>query len=100
MSKMPVSKVVTALVVSGSLLAGQTVAASNASAREFRNGGYTQRHYAPAPRHYAPQHRGYRSHGRDRTGDAVAATILGLGALIVGSAIANAHKSKRYHDDD
>ena len=59
-------------------------------------GGYSE-DYGYAPRHYAPQY-GYRyheRHHRDRTGDAIGAAVLGIGALIIGSAIANG--SRRHH---
>ena len=97
------SKTVTSVAVAASLIAGQAVTlASDASAAEWRHRGHT-RHVAPAPRHYAPyrgDRYGYHGPRRDHTGDAVAGAILGIGALIVGSAIADAHRKKRYHDDD
>ncbi|HRK19849.1 MAG TPA: hypothetical protein PK970_12890 [Hyphomicrobiaceae bacterium] len=104
-----IPKVLTSLVVAGSMLAGQAVVfSSDASAREWRHRGESHRFHKPYSRHYVPRHvtprhyeprysYGHRYQRRDRTGDAVAATILGLGAVIIGSAIANAHKNRRDH---
>lgn len=88
-----IPKMLTSLAVAGSMVAGQAVVlSSDASARDWRNRGESHRIYKPQPRHYEPRY-SY-GHRRDRTGDAVAATILGLGAVIIGSAIANAHKNR------
>ncbi len=60
------------------------------------------RHFDPRPT-YEPRH-DRREYHRDRNGDAVAATVLGIGALIIGAAMADAarrsgnHRSKRHND--
>lgn len=93
-------KALTSLAVAGSMIAGQAVAlSSDAAAREFRGRGDGHRYHAPAPRRYEPRYYGH-GHRRDRKGDAVAATILGLGAVIIGAAIADAHKNRRDRYDD
>lgn len=102
-------KTITAIAVAGTLIAGQAVGlASQASAGDWRHRDGV-RHSAPASRHYEPRRiYGHGSHRlehrgpvhRDRSGDAVAGAILGIGALIVGAAIADAHRKQRQHDDD
>ena len=93
---MTMHKLLTSATVVLSLAAGQFATTSAASAGEYR--GYRS-HSAPrfvAPRpHYDYGHRPR----RDRTGDAVGAAILGIGALIVGAAIADAARNKRRHYD-
>lgn len=88
----PFGKVVTSALVGLSLVAGQVAIATTASASDY---GY--RHHRPLPRHVeqAPRHYGYhREQRRDRAGDAVAGIVLGIGALIVGAAIADAARHK------
>lgn len=58
--------------------------------------GYAPRYgyHAPVPRHdYGPPPAHH--HRRDRTGEAVAGAILGLGAVIVGAAIVDAARHER-----
>ena len=98
------SKITTAAAVAVALVAGQGMAfVSNAQARDGRHDRIVrgpvseQRRYSEPRRDY-----GYRHHKerRDHTGDAVVGAILGIGALIVGASIAEAHRNKRYHDED
>ena len=105
---MSFKRVTTSVAVVLALLSAPIASSGSAFAGggHYRGGysedyGYAPRHYAPqygyAPRHYAPQY-GYRyheRHHRDRTGDAIGAAVLGIGALIIGSAIANG--SRRHH---
>lgn len=63
--------------------------------------GYAPRYgyHTPVPRYdYAPPP--VHHHRRDRTGEAVAGAILGIGAVIVGAAIVDAarHERRRRHD--
>jgi hypothetical protein len=93
------SKLATSALVAVGLVAGQLATSASASA-EWRQRGYGyDRGYgyrAPPPKPYY----GYRQERRrDRTGDAVGAVVLGLGALIVGAAIADAARNKRRHYD-
>ncbi|NOU07081.1 MAG: hypothetical protein HOO99_12965 [Hyphomicrobiaceae bacterium] len=108
-SKIALSKTVTSVAVVASLIAGQAVvvaspaAASEAPLYEAPQSSRGYKRYV-APRHYEPQRAyGHRPHGpvrRDRSGDAVGAAILGIGAVIIGAAIADAHrKQRRGHDD-
>lgn len=103
------SRTITSLTLAASLIAGQalTLATQPSAADWRRHDG--MRHSAPASRHVEPR-REY-SHGsrriehrgpvhRDRSGDAVAGAILGIGALIVGAAIADANCKQRQDDDD
>lgn len=78
---------------------------STASAGDWRyrnpDYGYAPRYgyHAPVPRYdYAPPP--VHHHRRDRTGEAVAGAILGLGAVIVGAAIVDAarHERQRRYD--
>jgi hypothetical protein len=94
-----IAKIATSAVVATALLVGQLATSATAHAGSYRSRGF-DRHYgyhAPAPRPYY----GYRHQAprRDRSGDAVAGVVLGLGALIVGAAIADAARNKRRHYD-
>ncbi len=98
-------KVATSAVVAVSLIAGQLATSVSASADGLRHRGPGWGYRGPAPRHVAPpppRHYGYghSGHRRDRSGDAVGAAILGIGALIVGSAIAEAARKNRHRDYD
>lgn len=94
-------KVLTSCVVGVSLIAGPVAVATTSAAADhgYRSHRPVPRYVAPPPRHY-----GYRYEGRrDHTGDAVAGMVLGIGALIVGAAIADAarHKNRtREHYED
>jgi hypothetical protein len=86
------------------ILALQPLAASVASAQDWRHrggyGGGYHRPYGPPPAAYGygrPQY-AYPERRRDRGGKAAAAAILGIGALIVGAAIADA--ARREHRQD
>lgn len=100
------SIVTTVAVTAGLVASNLTLFTASAKADGYRPYGYSQhrqvaprqvapfRHSAPAPRH----------HGRDRTGDAVGAAVIGIGALIVGAAIADAARrernERRYEPDE
>lgn len=98
-------KTLTSAIVGASLLVGQIGVASSASAGD-RHRTYRAFDHAPRFVDRAPRHYGYGFHQerrRDRTGDAVAGVVLGIGALIVGAAIADAarnkHRSPSYYED-
>jgi hypothetical protein len=78
-----------------SLLVGNAaVLAGSAAADGWRS---NRGHERNAPRHVEP-FRGYppvHHDRRDRTGDAVGTAVLGIGALIVGAAIADAAGRER-----
>ena len=94
-------KVATAAVMAASLVAGEIAVSTSASAGEWRHRGTYGRD--AGPRHVAP-HYGYGNNHhkprRDRTGDAVGAAIVGIGALIVGAAIADAARNGRHRNYD
>lgn len=97
----------TAAAVAG-LLAGQlAIFTAPATAGDWGHPRYGSAHPVPRqvapPRHYGYGHQAPRH--RDRSGDAVAGAILGIGALIVGAAIADAARHERrpeprYERDD
>ena len=101
------SGVVATLVATGMLATDASMLAAKADPYGKRPYGY-DRHVPPPPPHIdhrrvpAPPYH-HRKH-RDHTGDAVAATVLGVGALIVGAAIADAarrnQQQQRYEGDD
>jgi hypothetical protein len=80
------------------VLALQPLAASLASAEPWRRGGFGGYHrpYGPPPGAYGYGRPGPRfDHRRDHTGRAVGAAVVGIGALIVGAAIADAARRER-----
>jgi hypothetical protein len=88
-------------IVSAVAVAATVVGAigTSAQAYEYRTRGpgygygYAPRYHAPAPRPYYGYHHAPR---RDRTGEKIAAGVaIGVGALILGSIIAN--QNRRYH---
>ncbi len=98
-------------IATGMLASEVSLFASAAHADPYRYRGHGNdrpvgpRHFdhrrfpEPRPQPYHDR----REHHRDRTGDAVAATVLGIGALIVGSAIADAarrNRNQRHERDD
>lgn len=99
-----ITKRIAALAVTVGVLAAQaTVFVTSAQAYDngWRRGGGHHRPYAGygagyGRHHYAPPVR----HKRDRSGDAVGAAILGIGALIIGAAIADGARKQRYYDHD
>lgn len=106
MRPVAIGKTLTSAIVGVSLLVGQIGVASTASAGDHRNRGYRAYDHAPPYVDRAPRHFGHGFHHerrRDRTGEAVAGVVLGIGALIVGAAIADsarkAHRSPRHHED-
>jgi hypothetical protein len=107
---MSVSKAKTiaaALAVATGMLASEaSLFATSAKADSNRHRGYGYDRPV-APRHvdnrrYPEPRHDRREHNRDRTGDAVAATVLGIGALIIGAAIADGARRNRNqrHDRD
>jgi hypothetical protein len=87
----------TAAVTLGLLASHAAMFTSAAEARDhhgWRKGydrpyaAYGHGRHQPQPYHYGQR--------RDRSGDAVGAAILGIGALIVGAAIADAARKKRH----
>jgi hypothetical protein len=59
-------------------------------------GGYAPRHYAPAPRYYGHGH-GYGHERRDRRGERIATGVaIGVGAIILGSILANQSRRHGY----
>ena len=93
------------VVTAGMIGAEAALFASSAHADPYRHRRHVYDRPLPrhveAPRHFPREH--HREHRRDRTGDAVAATVLGLGALIIGTAIADAARRKnegRYERDE
>jgi hypothetical protein len=110
MSRAKVKSAVVGLVVSAGMLASETAlfgTSANADPYRHRGSGYSRNEprYFDHRRYTEPRHYGRRDHHRDRRGDAVAATVLGLGALIVGAAVADAARRNRHapryegHDD-
>jgi hypothetical protein len=92
-------KIVSAAVVAATAF---TTLGAVAQAGEWRGRGYGYG-YGHAPRHYAPAPRHYYGHGndnrRDRRGERIAAGVaIGVGAVILGSIIANQNRShyRRY----
>jgi hypothetical protein len=92
-----IKKIVTTVAVAAGLLASNVAmftSSAQAGDNGWRRGGH-HRTYAAYNHgygrgyHYAPPVR------RDRTGDAVGAAVLGIGALIIGAAIADAARNKR-----
>ena len=105
MQRIAVGKALTSAIVGASLLVGQIGLASPASAGD-RHRSYRPYDHAPRFVDRAPRHYGYgyqHERHRDRTGDAVAGVVLGIGALIVGAAIADAarnkHRAPRHYED-
>jgi hypothetical protein len=94
-------KIATTVAVAAGLLASHAAMfASSAQAGDhgWRRGGH-HRPYAAYNHGYGRHH--YAPARRDRSGDAVGAAVLGIGALIIGAAIADASRNKRrhyYHD--
>lgn len=92
-------KIATTVAVTAGLLASNAALfASSAQAGDYgwrRHGG----HHRPYAAYNHGRHQ-YAPARRDRTGDAVGAAVLGIGALIIGAAIADAARNKRraYHD--
>lgn len=97
-------------VAMGMLASEGSLFATAAKADPSRHRGYGFMR-ADAPRNFdhrrypEPRPQSFRSRDqhRDRAGDVVAATVLGIGALIVGSAIADAagrNRDQRYERDD
>ena len=75
---------------------GQAAQAGDWNRRSAGHGpayGYAQ----PVPRHYAPPAAYYQPPHRDRTGERIAKGVaIGVGALILGSILAN--ESRRHND--
>jgi hypothetical protein len=102
---MSLKKIFTGTVLAVGVLASNlTSFAASAQASDWGHRG--RGHYRPVAPHYrhggyAPQH-GYQHERRDRSGKAVGAAILGIGALIIGAAIADSARRdrKRVRDDD
>jgi len=95
----PLKKMISAVVI------GAGIAATMGSAAEARdwNGrrGYHPGYGGPAPRYHAPRpqpYYGYHQPRRDRTGEKIAKGVaIGVGALILGSILANeARRSRGY----
>jgi hypothetical protein len=83
------------------LAATQLLSAATASARDGHYGYRGDRPGYGRPDFRRHEPRPYpREHRRDRTGDAVVGTIIGIGALIVGAAIADAARKQRHYDRD
>ncbi len=87
-------KIVSAAVVAATAL---TAVGAAAQAGEWRGRGHGYG-YGPGPSHYALAPRPYYGHGnyqrRDRTGERIAAGVaIGVGAVILGSIIANQNRS-------
>lgn len=75
-------------------LAG-TVQAGDWRGNGYGGGYYGPRHYAPAPPHYGYGH--YQEPRRDRRGEKIAAGVaIGVGALILGSILANQSRARHY----
>lgn len=94
-----VSRFAASALVGASLIAGQIAVASAAAAADFGYGSRParQRHVETAPpRHFGDR----RERRRDRAGDAVAGMVLGIGALVVGAAIADAARHNQRTRDD
>lgn len=85
-------------VVAGAVALTSQVTA--ASADGWRHGGHRSYGYAPTYGYHAPVPRDYHypPRRRDRSGDAVAGAILGVGAVIVGAAIADAIRRDRQRE--
>jgi hypothetical protein len=101
---MALKNIASVAAVAAGLVAGQVGALSSPAAADgWRDHGGYKRHHG-GPRYEPYHHRGhvpYHAPRRDRTGDKVGAAILGIGALIVGAAIADAARRERRerHDD-
>jgi hypothetical protein len=110
---MAVSKAKTiavAVAIATGMLASEAsvfATAAKADSNRHRGHGYDRGYDRPV-QHRQFDNRRYpeprREQHRDRTGDAVAATVLGIGALIVGAAVADAARrnrnQQRERDDD
>jgi hypothetical protein len=100
MSKL--KKSVTSLALVAGVLATQAATFATSAEAYDRGGRRGYGHHRP----YASYGYNHRPHyaapvRRDRTGDAIGAAILGIGALIVGATIADAaRKNRRYNDHD
>lgn len=94
---MLIRRLVPSALVAVSLIAGQLATAATASANDYRR--FAQPNHGP--RHVEPRRSyDYGQHKRrDRTGEAVAGVVLGIGALIVGAAIADAARNKHRNYD-
>lgn len=92
-------KIVTAVVASATVL-GTFGASAQAGDWRGRGHGYGYRshpgYHAPAPRPYY----GYgHHHRRDRTGEKIATGVaIGVGALILGSILANESRRNRHYE--
>lgn len=86
----------------GILASNMALFATAVSARE-RNSHSRYGYQKPAPRHYAPQrhygHGGY-DQGHRRSKGHVAGIAFGIGALILGTIIANEANRYHRHNDD
>jgi hypothetical protein len=101
------SLTVVVAVAMGMLASEAALFATAAQADPNRNRGHGYDRPV-APRHFdrrsqpEPRHDRREQH-RDRSGDAVAATVLGLGALIVGAAVSDAarrNRNQRYEPEE
>jgi hypothetical protein len=97
MSKL--KKSITSLALVAGVLATQAATFATSAEAYDRGGRRGYGHHRP----YASHGYGYRPHyaapaRRDRTGDAIGAAILGIGALIVGATIADAARNRRHHN--
>jgi hypothetical protein len=91
----------TAIAILAVVLAAQPVLTTGAAAdgwRRHHQDGWRQDRPAHRDRSYGwgrPYEPPVRHQRRDRTGDAVGAAVLGIGALIIGAAIADAARRER-----
>jgi hypothetical protein len=93
-------KIATTVAVTAGLMASH-IAIFAPSAQAYDHGWRRGHHRPYAYQHsYRPHHAPYRQHRRDRTGDAVGAAVLGIGALIIGAAIADSARKSRHRYDD
>ncbi len=106
----PLKKIISAVVIGSGIVAtvGSAAEARDWNGRDWNGrdwngrGGYHQSYGRPAPRYHAPRpqpHYGYHQPRRDRTGEKIAKGVaIGVGALILGSILANEARRHRHYD--